>query len=679
MVPMRYRQINRMRAGEIMRIDMQRLRVSRAARAQGWRRAALALLLAAIVGQPAAAQACAGDCDGNGSVSINELITGVTIALGQATVSACPVFDADGDGTVSISELVAAVNGALDGCSGATTTITGSCTAPGAGPRGLKPCAAGTPITVFRCDDRSQCLHQQGLVMLASTSVDAQGGWSVELSLQDAGAALVFQASIAQAVVYRALGFGPVGSLVRAAAGRDVTYAPVAITPVTEAAVQLLNQNGFENYGDSGVEQVVSAVEQATASLDFTGVSADMAASVALQTASSDPTVMMVLQSAQGTVAQGLQDLATGNLVAARDAFGVAASLHPNDSAAQLYALFSRLGLSLITDQRLLALLDLSNAHLSGDPTQACTFGIIGAPRVPTTSVDALVSSAQDVLLPHITDALTGLQTAISANTALQFDTTALPACARPSLSLPTLDVDQGDFMALHAALQGVVGALDLVSAYNVGVGLYDLTTLPLQFLLNDNPTLLTLRSAAQLNAARDAFDAGLREAIATVAEIRAETDPQDDDLLVIMPQDAAEADRVVANADLIRQSLHGEVVIPAQPGLPTSQRLNLSHFFDGSFPSLRGVLGVDANGQIDLRHTPDPTFGGIAPDLTQADIDQFLDGGLLCASCQTSDDCAGFGPRRLSCGECLFDCTGDPEAFRCAGKGLTFCSDGYY
>ena len=59
------------------------------------------------------AQPCVGDCDGDGMVAINELITGVNIALGTSPVSACPSFDANGDGEVSISELIQAVNFAL--------------------------------------------------------------------------------------------------------------------------------------------------------------------------------------------------------------------------------------------------------------------------------------------------------------------------------------------------------------------------------------------------------------------------------------------------------------------------------------------------------------------------------------------------------------------------------------
>ncbi len=60
---------------------------------------------------------CAGDCDGNGTVSIAELIRAVNIALGTADLSTCTAADRDGSGTVQINELIAAVNSALLGCS----------------------------------------------------------------------------------------------------------------------------------------------------------------------------------------------------------------------------------------------------------------------------------------------------------------------------------------------------------------------------------------------------------------------------------------------------------------------------------------------------------------------------------------------------------------------------------
>ena len=50
-----------------------------------------------------------GDCDGDGHLTINELVIGVNISLGAASMGECSRFDQNGDGTVSVSELVMAV------------------------------------------------------------------------------------------------------------------------------------------------------------------------------------------------------------------------------------------------------------------------------------------------------------------------------------------------------------------------------------------------------------------------------------------------------------------------------------------------------------------------------------------------------------------------------------------
>jgi cysteine-rich repeat protein len=59
---------------------------------------------------------CVGDCDGSATVSIGELVTGVSIALGLQSIDRCPAFDLSANGGVEINELISAVNNALNGC-----------------------------------------------------------------------------------------------------------------------------------------------------------------------------------------------------------------------------------------------------------------------------------------------------------------------------------------------------------------------------------------------------------------------------------------------------------------------------------------------------------------------------------------------------------------------------------
>jgi uncharacterized repeat protein (TIGR03806 family) len=89
---------------------------SRRRRNAAWRLGGGVLFAIALVFWGRPAQACTGDCNGDGVVSINELILGVNIALGAAPMSACPAADRNGDDQVHIDELLAGVNDAASGC-----------------------------------------------------------------------------------------------------------------------------------------------------------------------------------------------------------------------------------------------------------------------------------------------------------------------------------------------------------------------------------------------------------------------------------------------------------------------------------------------------------------------------------------------------------------------------------
>lgn len=69
-----------------------------------------------VVRAGAAWAACQGDCQGDGAVTIDELILGVNIALGAAPVQECDAIDGDRDGTVTVDEIIGAVNSAVGGC-----------------------------------------------------------------------------------------------------------------------------------------------------------------------------------------------------------------------------------------------------------------------------------------------------------------------------------------------------------------------------------------------------------------------------------------------------------------------------------------------------------------------------------------------------------------------------------
>ena len=59
---------------------------------------------------------CAGDCNADGAVTIDDVLVVTNIALGEDDVQACAAGDVDGSGTITVDEILLAVGNALAGC-----------------------------------------------------------------------------------------------------------------------------------------------------------------------------------------------------------------------------------------------------------------------------------------------------------------------------------------------------------------------------------------------------------------------------------------------------------------------------------------------------------------------------------------------------------------------------------
>jgi hypothetical protein len=59
---------------------------------------------------------CVGDCGGDRIVTVDEILTMVNIALGNAAISECLAGDANGDHQITVDEILVAVSNALNGC-----------------------------------------------------------------------------------------------------------------------------------------------------------------------------------------------------------------------------------------------------------------------------------------------------------------------------------------------------------------------------------------------------------------------------------------------------------------------------------------------------------------------------------------------------------------------------------
>jgi len=61
---------------------------------------------------------CACDCNNSGTVTVDEIIRGVNIAVGSEAVDLCQSLDRNHDNQVDESDLMQAVSDALEGCGG---------------------------------------------------------------------------------------------------------------------------------------------------------------------------------------------------------------------------------------------------------------------------------------------------------------------------------------------------------------------------------------------------------------------------------------------------------------------------------------------------------------------------------------------------------------------------------
>jgi hypothetical protein len=62
------------------------------------------------------ALSCGGDCNGDGQVTVDEVLTLIDIALGSVAITQCEPGDSNRDGHITIDEILTAVENALNGC-----------------------------------------------------------------------------------------------------------------------------------------------------------------------------------------------------------------------------------------------------------------------------------------------------------------------------------------------------------------------------------------------------------------------------------------------------------------------------------------------------------------------------------------------------------------------------------
>ncbi len=190
---------------------------------------------------------------------------------------------------------------------------------------------------------------------------------------------------------------------------------------------------------------------------------------------------------------------------------------------------------------------------------------------------------------------------------------------------LETAEIDYGDALVIKGFLYLAKGVVYILSAYNGNVDIDTIVSLwnagALIFqnhVINTYTQLLTLLPDQQLSEAKSILREAINTFISAINFIGAETDPQENDFFIIDdPLKEQEYRDLLAD---LNDSLDGMTYIRK-----IEEYLNLSQFFD--YPkSLRDYLPVFKGKYFILIGSfPDPTFGGILPNMTTSKLHQEL------------------------------------------------------
>jgi len=171
--------------------------------------------------------------------------------------------------------------------------------------------------------------------------------------------------------------------------------------------------------------------------------------------------------------------------------------------------------------------------------------------RTPILAADPQIGRAQVILrdraLPKLATALARLQV-VAVDPAYQFIVT--PRMQGDEGASP-VEIDQTDVLATRAACGLLTAATRVAVSYNLGFAAYDSTNLVNALTQGSGWLALAPGGAAQMAGARTAMLDAIDDVDHAITSLKGEIDNQDDDVIVIGPNDLARAD-----VDSIQQNL---------------------------------------------------------------------------------------------------------------------------
>jgi len=345
----------------------------------------------------------------------------------------------------------------------------------------------------------------------------------------------------------------------------------------------------------------------------------------------------------------GIDQLARRDLPAARDAFTQARAIQPLNQQASLLLALTRI--AILLDPTLPganpALLDSAGEFLDalGFPPQGRdlfdftamlpmdAMGHIMLPPTAPQGPEGQRFAVQDVL-PQIVAALNNLRI-IGKQFVYLF-----PA-DRLGEGFPPVEIDFADVQVLRGALFLAQASILAGNSYNLNFGAPDVLVQKAnegtfdvqQDVILANPDLLRLVSTTDLPTIKSAISGGINSILAGLTSMDGETDPQNNDLLFVPPDQKVNEAKAKQLLVALRKSLTRKTVIPDVRFDPTDP-----NDVDISTPVFLGALfsknGIDIRSKLPQfqrrpdgknvvlsRTFPDPTMGRLLPTFTQSEV----------------------------------------------------------
>ncbi|MFQ5639172.1 MAG: hypothetical protein ACE5IR_14415 [bacterium] len=286
--------------------------------------------------------------------------------------------------------------------------------------------------------------------------------------------------------------------------------------------------------------------------------------------------------------------------------------------------------------------LDLTGAYLTGSLVKTSKLLIKSPPLASETQ-----KVVRDLIIPSLDISVAKMEKIVESDSNQTYTFTVSSAMQGGTQSEPEdpVELDLTDFKTFYASLLSSRAVLRLFLAYNLDVDIADSSDIVRA--LTQTSDFFTLNEAAEIKEAKNDFIKSADALLDAIGFLRAETDNQDDDFITVDPDGEDDLDEIEKRTQQARDAVNGEVTVTEDfdEDINTADSelvISLKAFFDNPparpkelLPSYILEQDVEDGESVDqfvwtaqsitAWQFPDPTMGGILPEMTNSRLKEIF------------------------------------------------------